>query len=205
MLWSPRQISWTASLALTGYEGLFFAISSARAILGPLTDMIMGAMNDKYNTNCPDCRDSHGHFCENVNSANQCVTVQEECNIFIEENQSCPKTCLECHTWVPTDPSTFWYLLMIAGIAAPLSVWLFLPFLRGTRVRDDKCYGLFQVNKTRLLGIFGALDNDDQFDNDTNQKRNVRHHRQGRHVYGHLENRNNSGIIMAHEIDVELT
>ena len=115
-------------------EGLFFAISSARAILGPVSDMLMGAMNDKYNTNCPECRDSYGHFCDTVmvnndingggGAATQCVSVQEECNLYLDnQQQSCPTTCLQCPSWVATDPSTFWYLLMIAGIAAPLCVY----------------------------------------------------------------------------------
>jgi len=205
VLWSPRNISWTASLAPTGMEGLFFAISSARAILGPLSDMVMGAMNDKYNTNCLNCRDQYGHFCDiAVNNDNadaaQCVSVQEECNLYLDNQQqkSCPRTCLECPTFVPTDPSTFWYLLMIAGIVAPLSVWLFLPFLRGARVREDKFYGLFRANKARLLGICGAPDEDVQ-------EGNIRR-RQGRQVYGQLENNNSStSAVTANEMDIELT
>ena len=198
-------MSWTASLAPTGMEGLFFAITSARAILGPVTDAVMGAMNDKYNTNCPDCRDQYGHFCDvainNDANAAQCVSVQEECNLFLDnpQQQSCPQTCLECPTWVATDPSTFWYLLMIAGIAAPLSVWFFLPFLRGKRVRDDKCYGLFRVNKARFLGIYGAQD-DDEHDSDTRRRR------QGRQVYGHLEsNSSSTSAVVTNGMDIELT
>mmetsp|Transcript_13560 Transcript_13560/g.22242 ORF Transcript_13560/g.22242 Transcript_13560/m.22242 type:complete len:699 (+) Transcript_13560:74-2170(+) len=210
VFWSPRIMSWTASLAPTGMEGLFFAITSARAILGPITDAVMGAMNDKYNTNCPDCRDQYGHFCDvvvnsdNANTA-QCVSVQEECNLFLEnpQQQSCPQTCLECPTWVPTDPSAFWYLLMIAGIAAPLSVWFFLPFLRGRHGRDDKCYGLFRANKARLLGICGALDDDGH---DSNNMRR----RQGRQVYGHLDsnsisNNSSASAVVANGMDIELT
>jgi hypothetical protein len=217
VLWSPRQIAWTASLAPTGMEGLFFAISSARAILGPVSDMLMGAMNDKYNTNCPECRDSYGHFCDTVmvnndinggGAATQCVSVQEECNLYLDTNQqqSCPTTCLHCPLWVATDPSTFWYLLMIAGIAAPLCVWIFLPFLRGTRVRDDNCYGLLQVSKARLLGICGAPDDTDDYEE------SVRHlrRRQCRQVYGHLENQSQSSsttnmMMTKNEMDVELT
>ncbi|KAK1734297.1 MFS transporter [Skeletonema marinoi] len=212
VLWSPRIISWTASLAPTGMEGLFFAITSARAILGPITDAVMGTMNDKYNTNCPECRDQYGHFCDvvvnnndNANNAVQCVSAQEECNLFLDnqQQQSCPQTCLECPTWVPTDPSTFWYLLMIAGIAAPLSVWLFLPFLRGAHVRDDRCYGLFRVNKARIFGICGAPDDADQESNI-----NIRR-RQGRQVYGHLDSNssssNSTSSVMANGVDIELT
>jgi hypothetical protein len=196
-------------------EGLFFAISSARAILGPVSDMLMGAMNDKYNTNCPECRDSYGHFCDTVMvnndingggaTATRCVSVQEECNLYLDnQQQSCPTTCLQCPSWVATDPSTFWYLLMIAGIAAPLCVWIFLPFLRGTRVRDENCYGLLQVSKARLLGICGAPDDADDYEE------SVRHlrRRQCRQVYGHLENQSSSTTNMMmtkNEMDVELT
>lgn len=56
VLWAPRQDSWTASLAPTGMEGLFFAVSCSRALLVPLGDFAMGIMNAKYNTNCPQCR-----------------------------------------------------------------------------------------------------------------------------------------------------
>lgn len=56
VLWSPRQDSWVASLAPTGMEGLFFAVSNSRALLVPLGDFVMSWMNGKYNTNCSDCR-----------------------------------------------------------------------------------------------------------------------------------------------------
>ncbi len=52
---------------------------------------------------------------------------------------------------------------MIAGIAAPLCVWIFLPFLRGTRVRDDNYSGLLRVSKARLLGVFGAPNDADDY------------------------------------------
>ena len=81
-------------MAPTGMEGLFFAISSARAILGPVSDMLMGAMNDKYNTNCPECRDSYGHFCDTVMvnndingdgapTATQCAYLSKRSAIYI--------------------------------------------------------------------------------------------------------------------------
>ena len=56
VLWSPRQDSWVASLAPTGMEGLFFAVSCSRALLVPLGDYLMGLLNGKYNPNCMDCR-----------------------------------------------------------------------------------------------------------------------------------------------------
>ena len=104
VFWSPRQGSWTASLAPTGSEGLFFAVSSARSIFGPLTDIFMGTLNEKYNTNCPECRDKYGHFCHQLSSSSnegislQCSSVQESCNVFLENNQQhCPRTCLESY------------------------------------------------------------------------------------------------------------
>lgn len=167
VLWSPRQSSWVASLAPTGSEGLFFAVSSARSVMGPLTDFLMGVMNEKYNPNCPDCRDQYGHFCGNLATENnektyQCASVQESCALFLDnEQQSCPLTCVECPSWEQTDPSAVWYLLMLAGIATPISVWFFLPFLRGKYNRDDNCYGLFSFTKIRLFGGCGAVDDQD--------------------------------------------
>jgi hypothetical protein len=161
VLWSPRQTSWTASLAPTGSEGLFFAISSARSVMGPLTDFVMGVINQTYNSNCPNCRDQYGHFCEYLFSDDQdnlqCASAQESCNIFLDNSQqSCPKTCLECPTWEPTDPSTCWYLLLLASLVTPICIWLFLPFLRGNYDRSDRCYGILSCSKSRFFGICGA-------------------------------------------------
>lgn len=52
VLWSPRQLSWTASLAPTGSEGLFFAVASARSVMGPLTDVMMGKINEEFSKSC---------------------------------------------------------------------------------------------------------------------------------------------------------
>mmetsp|Transcript_22110 Transcript_22110/g.53569 ORF Transcript_22110/g.53569 Transcript_22110/m.53569 type:complete len:402 (-) Transcript_22110:17-1222(-) len=208
VLWSPRQISWTASLAPTGSEGLFFAISSARSITGPLTDFLMGAINEKYNPNCPECRDQYGHFCKSLstevdgNDNLQCVSAQESCDLFLEnDGQSCPRTCPECPSWEPTDPSACWYLLLLACIATPISVWFFLPFLRGRHDRNDRCFGIFSLGKSRFLGICGALEDED----------NHRHSRMdGRQLYGHVDGEKmgndarNEGIQALGE-NVELT
>lgn len=203
VLWSPRQISWTASLAPTGSEGLFFAVSSARNVMGPLTDILMGALNEKYNTNCPECRDQYGHFCKDISTEAgnnlQCASVQESCEIFLEsDQQSCPATCLECPSWVPTDPSTVWYLLLLVSIATPVCIWFFLPFLRGKHNREDKCYGIFSLTRARIFGICGARE-----DQDGNHRRV-----DGRQLYGHVEGESfesRSGNIKAHGEDVELT
>lgn len=166
VLWSPRQDSWTAGLAPSGMEGLFFAIGSARSLLGPLGDMAMGFLNEKYNTNCPDCRDQYGHFCQYLSVENdvlQCVSVQESCDLFLSvENDNavptCPKTCLECPTWEATNPSTFWFMLIAFSMSSPLAVWFFLPFLRGHHARNDGCYGVFKMSTKRILGILGVVD-----------------------------------------------
>jgi hypothetical protein len=203
ILWSPRQTSWTASLAPTGSEGLFFAISSARSVMGPLTDIVMGAINQKYNSNCPECRDQYGHFCSIPTSEDdsnlQCSSVQESCNMFINNNQqSCPRTCLECPTWEPTDPSTCWYLLLLASIVTPMCIWLFLPFLRGNHNRSDKCYGILSCNKRRLLGVCGALEDVD-----------ITHHCDGPQLYEHVDGQrtynNEIGSVEVYGKEIELT
>eukprot|EP00581_Thalassiosira_minuscula_P017092 CAMPEP_0183720202 /NCGR_PEP_ID=MMETSP0737-20130205/12887_1 /TAXON_ID=385413 /ORGANISM="Thalassiosira miniscula, Strain CCMP1093" /LENGTH=690 /DNA_ID=CAMNT_0025950039 /DNA_START=131 /DNA_END=2203 /DNA_ORIENTATION=- len=188
VLWSPRQQSWTATLAPTGQEGLFFAVSSARSVMGPFTDILMGMLNEKYNTNCPECRDQYGHFCgelstgeeDGENNNLQCASVQESCSLFLDnEHQSCPRTCLECPTWEPTDPSSGWYLLMLISIVTPICVWFFLPFLRGGYSREEKFYGLFSCTKTRFLGVCGVMD-----DHDSNRRRV-----DGLQMYGHVESK----------------
>ena len=65
---------------------------------------------------------------------------------------------------------------MLVSIATPISVWLFLPFLRGKYNRDENCYGLFSLTKNRLFGVCGAVDEEDD-------------HRRvdGRQIYGHVE------------------
>jgi predicted nucleic acid-binding Zn ribbon protein len=135
VLWAPRQDSWTASLAPTGMEGLFFAVSCSRALLVPLGDYAMGMMNSKYNKNCPECRDSYGHFCDKElfnDDILTCKSAQETCDIYINSSQqTCPSTCNECPTWEYSDPAALWFILMLVSILSPVLVWLFLPFLRG--------------------------------------------------------------------------
>jgi len=144
--------------------------------MGPLTDIIMGRINEKYNANCADCRDQYGHFCsQNADDGNnQCVSAQGSCDLFLE---SCPTTCLECPTWEYTNPSICWWLLMLASMATPVFIWLFLPFLRGNRNRDDHLYGLTSCNKNRLFGICGAVEDNERIDRT--------------HPYGHVDGENN--------------
>ena len=156
VLWSPRQDSWTAGLAPTGMEGLFFAIGSSRALLAPLGDYLMGVMNGKYNPNCPSCRDSYGHFCSDVvisdiegNNTQQlieCWSVQERCGILLENHaQTCPTTCNECPNWEHTNSSTFWYILVGISIASPLlgkcmmSVALYTSFFIFRLIKNATC------------------------------------------------------------------
>jgi len=160
VLWSPRQDSWTAGLAPTGMEGLFFAVGSSRALLAPLGDLAMGMMNERYNTNCPECRDSYGHFCGHLIDTSevlQCSSVQESCNIFLDnQQQTCPMTCTECPTWEPTHVATFWYILVIISITSPILAWIFLPFLRGRHTRENRWYGIYSMSINRFFGICGA-------------------------------------------------
>lgn len=122
VLWSPRQVSWTSSLAPTGSEGLFFAVSSARSVMGPLADIWMGHINSKFNANCPECRDQYGHFCQTLTKGEDlhCASAQESCDLVLEnEQQSCPTTCLECPSWEASNPSTCWWLLMMLSLCTP--------------------------------------------------------------------------------------
>eukprot|EP00804_Cyclotella_cryptica_P015564 CCRYP_003587-RA/>CCRYP_003587-RA protein AED:0.02 eAED:0.02 QI:106/1/1/1/0.5/0.33/3/1949/628 len=147
VLWAPRQDSWTASLAPTGMEGLFFAVSCSRALLVPLGDFAMGIMNAKYNTNCPQCRDRYGHFCDTQffdGVTVGCESVQESCELHLtSDDQTCPSTCNECPTWEYSDPSALWYILMVVSIISPLLVWCFLPFLRGEHNSNGGRYRIF--------------------------------------------------------------
>jgi len=129
VFWSPRQDSWTAGLAPVGMEGLFFAIGSSRALLAPLGDWIMGAMNSKYNPNCIACRDQYGHYCGNLIASSdtdnqselvECWSVQESCDIYVDSSQECPRTCNDCPDWNATNPSTVWYILLLISITSPL-------------------------------------------------------------------------------------
>mmetsp|Transcript_42702 Transcript_42702/g.74821 ORF Transcript_42702/g.74821 Transcript_42702/m.74821 type:complete len:657 (+) Transcript_42702:87-2057(+) len=172
VLWSPRQDSWTAGLAPTGMEGLFFAVGSSRALLAPLGDLAMGMMNERYNTNCPECRDQYGHFCGGLiddsdgidENALQCASAQESCNIFLDNMQQvCPTTCIECPSWEPINPSTFWYILVSISIASPILAWVFLPFIRGRHTREDRCYGLCSMSVNRFVGICGAPEDESSF------------------------------------------
>ena len=76
----------------------------------------------------PDCRDSYGHFCghlnensEGDNSALQCFSVQESCNIFLDSGQhTCPTSCTDCPAWETSDPSTFWLFLAATSVTSPI-------------------------------------------------------------------------------------
>jgi len=129
VFWSPRQDSWTAGLSPVGMEGLFFAIGSSRALLAPLGDWIMGAMNSKYNPNCIACRDQYGHYCgnpiassdtDNQNELVECWSVQERCDFYLDGSLNCPQTCNDCPGWEITNPSTVWYILVLISITSPL-------------------------------------------------------------------------------------
>ena len=86
-------------------EGLFFAISSARAILGPVSDMLMGAMNDKNTIRIVQSVVIHMVISVILRSIMistavaalliNALSVQEECNLYLDNQQeSCPTICL---------------------------------------------------------------------------------------------------------------
>ena len=88
---------------------------------------------------------------------------------------------------------------MLVGIATPISVWFFLPFLRGKYNRDDNCYGLFSCTRLRFFGVCGAVDDQDNH-----------HSTDGPQMYGDIEGENDDSeggqrSIKAHGENVELT
>ena len=148
----------------------------------------------------PECRDQYGHFCGGLiddsdgidDNALQCASAQESCNIFLDNMQQvCPTTCIECPSWEPINPSTFWYILVSISIASPilgeyyswellnltfavssyllilqsiqLVAWVFLPFIRGRHTREDGCYGLCSMSVNRFVGICGAPEDESSF------------------------------------------
>lgn len=52
-----------------------------------------------------------------------------------------------------------------------------MPFLRGKQNRNEKCYGIFALTRSRFFGICGAQEDYD------NNHRCV----DGRQLYGHVE------------------
>ena len=47
---------------------------------------------------------------------------------------------------------------MLMSVVSPMMVWVFLPFLRDKNARSDRCYGVFIMNRRRLMGIYGATE-----------------------------------------------
>mmetsp|Transcript_9528 Transcript_9528/g.14631 ORF Transcript_9528/g.14631 Transcript_9528/m.14631 type:complete len:640 (+) Transcript_9528:155-2074(+) len=181
-VWSPRVTSWTASLAPTGKEGLFFAIGSSRAMLGPVSDYFLGLMNHYFMPNCETCRDDYGHFCsqivndsrtnEIVNAATagsndfwQCASGEQLCtNLTLLADSGtvglspvCPRTCQQCPGW-ESNAEVLWLILIALSITSPLATWVFLPFFRGFRSYREGFYGILECNLNRILGICGVED-----------------------------------------------
>ena len=171
VFWSPRVLSWTARLAPTGKEGLFFALATTRAILVPLTDFFLGCLNSLYNPNCQDCRDDYGHFCSTpqvlINTTtNQeyviCVSQEQPCNSLLlppvannntSALSSCPSTCTECPGW-ESHSQKLWSIILFLSLSSPFIVWLFLPFFQGVKNVNDHFYGLLDCRIHRLYSIF---------------------------------------------------
>ena len=153
ILWSPTAMSWTASIAPKGREGLFFALMSLKnLIIGPPSSAFNGWLNAEFNPNCPECRDKHGHFCDTlspdgggvcqsqtpvtcVGDAFYNATVEFKVLVMALE-KPCPSTCFECPGWTGTVEQGYmlWKIVFLTSLSSPVLVWLFLPFLRG-----DEC------------------------------------------------------------------
>eukprot|EP01043_Picozoa_sp_COSAG02_P006463 COSAG02_NODE_184_length_30545_cov_128.634402_8_plen_420_part_00 len=66
-MWSPRLIAWLITLAPTGREGLFIAISQGKdLILDPLKSILGGNINEWFMPKCEECWDKYGHFCSEL-------------------------------------------------------------------------------------------------------------------------------------------
>lgn len=161
-IWSPRVVSWTASLAPAGKEGLFFAIATMRALIGPVADYAVGLLNAKYNPNCTNCRDQYGHFCDSplhneTTGLYQCASEEAVCEALTSTvRMDCPSTCPQCPGY-QSNPSALWFLIFLISLITPLVLWIALPFLRGTGGDlKDRCYGIFRCNLRRVMGIWGA-------------------------------------------------
>ena len=64
VIWSPRQSAWVAGLAPDGREGVFLALLSLKSLITTIPSTALnGYLNSAFVPNCPQCRDSHGHFC----------------------------------------------------------------------------------------------------------------------------------------------
>ncbi|KAL7533895.1 hypothetical protein ACHAXR_005511 [Thalassiosira sp. AJA248-18] len=115
-----------------------------------------------------ECRDQYGHFCGGLLDSGEgelrCTSVQATCNFFLDSReQACPRTCSECPSWEPTDPSTCWYILVIISVTSPVLAWFFLPFLRSRHTREDKYYGIFSMSVDRLVGMCGAPEDQNSY------------------------------------------
>ena len=87
------------------------------------------------------------------------IDCSSSSSIYEHQQQSCPTTysavsLVGCHRFIDVLVSSHdcWHRSTV------MCMDLLIPFLRGTRVRDDNCYGLLRVSKARLLGICGAPD-----------------------------------------------
>lgn len=175
VFWSPRILSWTARLAPTGKEGLFFALVTTRALVGPATDYFLGYLNSVYNPNCPQCRDEFGHFCStpyelplNVTHSGsgliQCGSQEGPCRNDLTYNLGnngtgvCPNSCMDCPGW-ESNAHKLWSIILFLSISSPMAVWLLLPFLQGSRGFHEGCYGIFECGFHRILNIFGYNSN----------------------------------------------
>ena len=164
VFWSPRQIAWTASLAPTGREGLFFAVASTRDLLTPIMDVFLGLLNGALNPNCPTCQDAYGHFCGQPisnSTMNGCASQHGLCTPPPQDgwmptasglNITCPLTCFSCPGYeLPLEGRPLWFVILLVSMAGPFIVWVALPFLRGYGTLKGGCYGV--LDWRRFCGL----------------------------------------------------
>ena len=160
VIWSPRQSAWVAGLAPDGREGVFLALLSLKSLITTIPSTALnGYLNSAFVPNCPQCRDSHGHFCAAPrdlapDEAAQgwlerglgpaahfaCASEVEACvgTGFAEGLsaanltglQNCPESCAACPGWTG-DGRTLWLIVLLTSLSSPVMVALTLNFLRG--------------------------------------------------------------------------
>ena len=109
-----------------------------------------GWLNAAFQPNCPNCRDSSGHFCDHVARLNasffacqtsdgseMCVGAAYDGSMYAPElvarsadELHCPSTCKECPGW-EGHADVMWLIVLISSVSSPIMVMGTLRFLRG--------------------------------------------------------------------------
>eukprot|EP01050_Picozoa_sp_SAG11_P005331 SAG11_NODE_371_length_10051_cov_5.987741_7_plen_250_part_00 len=178
VMWSPRNQAWSASMAPTGREGVFVALSQVKSLLmAPVGSFVSGWLNERYQPDCHNCRSSakggNNHFCSFAANTSSCAippilglegdTVHRPpCPlppdgwIVAGGVVQCPSFCSACPGWA-ADTATMWQITLALSMISPVAVWLFLPFIRGEGHRENK-YAMLECDGTRLADCLLAGD-----------------------------------------------